>query len=166
MGSTEVVLKTTELIQQVRDRLWITQSHQKSYVDRRRSNLEFQMGDYGVVFLEVVKCLLSFSKFAEEAVHLQNVYPPKGKSAQKKCVADDSVVIRLDNIQVNGCRKYVEKPIDILGKKTKNLRNKVVNVVNIQWHHRGGSEWTWEPEDEIREHYPSLFASGDFEDKV
>ena len=45
-GSTEVMLKTAELIQQVRDRLRVAQSHQKSYVDRRRSNLEFQVGDF------------------------------------------------------------------------------------------------------------------------
>nr|KAJ0202205.1 hypothetical protein LSAT_V11C600300840 [Lactuca sativa] len=32
----------------------------------------------------LVKCLLSFSNFAEEDVHLRNVYPPEGKSAQKE----------------------------------------------------------------------------------
>ena len=41
IGSTEVVLKTTELIQQVRSRIQTTQSQQKSYADRRRSELEF-----------------------------------------------------------------------------------------------------------------------------
>ena len=46
MGSTKVVLKTTDLIQQVRDRLGVAQSHQKSYADRCRSDLEFQVGDF------------------------------------------------------------------------------------------------------------------------
>ena len=41
MESTEVVLKTTEMIQQVRSRLQIAQSQQKSYVDKRRLDLEF-----------------------------------------------------------------------------------------------------------------------------
>ena len=45
MGSVEVVIKTTKLIQQVCDRLRVAQSSQKSYADRRRSDLEFQVGD-------------------------------------------------------------------------------------------------------------------------
>lgn len=36
MGSTKVVLKTTEKIQQVRRRLQTTQSRQKSYADKHR----------------------------------------------------------------------------------------------------------------------------------
>ena len=46
MGSTEVVLKTTELIQKVCDKLQVAQGRQKSYVDRRRSDLGFQVGDF------------------------------------------------------------------------------------------------------------------------
>ena len=52
MGSTEVVLKTTELIQQVRDRQRVAYSRQKSYVDWRCSDLEFQVGDF--VLLKVL----------------------------------------------------------------------------------------------------------------
>ena len=46
IGSTEIVLQTTEQIQQVRQRLLTAQSRQKSYADRRRSELEFQVGDF------------------------------------------------------------------------------------------------------------------------
>ena len=46
MGSTEIVLQTTEQIQQVRQRLMTDQSRQKSYADRRRFELEFQVGDF------------------------------------------------------------------------------------------------------------------------
>ena len=44
MGRTKVVLMTTERIQQVRSRLQSAQSKQKSYADKRRSDLEFQVG--------------------------------------------------------------------------------------------------------------------------
>ncbi|KAJ9565945.1 hypothetical protein OSB04_001911 [Centaurea solstitialis] len=43
LGSTEIVLKTTELVQMIRERLATAHSRQKSYVDRRRSDLEFQL---------------------------------------------------------------------------------------------------------------------------
>ena len=45
----------------------------------------------------------------------------------------------------------------ILDCKTKELRNKRVDLVKVQWEHHKGSEWTWEPEEEMREHYLELF---------
>ena len=51
MGSTEVVRKTTEMIQQVRGRLQTMQSQQKSYADKHCLDLEFLVGD--IVLLEV-----------------------------------------------------------------------------------------------------------------
>ena len=45
LGSTEIVQKTTESIQLIRDRLRTAQSRQKSYADKRRSALEFEVGD-------------------------------------------------------------------------------------------------------------------------
>ena len=46
-----MVLKTIELIQQVRRKLQTTQSWQKSYAENCRSDLEFQVGD--MVLLKV-----------------------------------------------------------------------------------------------------------------
>ena len=62
MGSTEVVLKTTGLIQQVHDRLWVAQSHQKSYADRRQSDLEFQVGDFVLLKVSPWKGVIRFRK--------------------------------------------------------------------------------------------------------
>lgn len=46
LGSNDIVLKTTENVQMVRERLKTTQSYQKSYPDKRRSKLEFQVGHF------------------------------------------------------------------------------------------------------------------------
>ena len=51
MGRTEVVRRTTELIQQIRLRVQTTQSRQKSYADRCQSKLEFLVDD--MVLLKV-----------------------------------------------------------------------------------------------------------------
>ena len=53
-----------------------------------------------------------------------------------------------------------------MDRKTKVLWNMEVKLVKVQWQYRRGSEWTCEPEDEMREHYPDLFTSTDFEDEV
>lgn len=42
----------------------------------------------------------------------------------------------------------------ILERKVKVLWNKEIPLVKVQWEHRRGSEWTWEPEAEMQEHYP------------
>ena len=41
--------------------------------------------------------------------------------------------------------------MEILDRKVKILRSKEVRLVKVQWEHRKGSEWTWEPESEMRE---------------
>lgn len=45
---------------------------------------------------------------------------------------DDSAVESLEDIQVDDLLNYVEKPVVILDRKAKNLRNKVVQHVKMQ----------------------------------
>ena len=68
---------------------------------------------------------------------------------------------------MDGSLNYIERLVAILDRKTKDLRNKRVELVKVQWQHHKGSEWTREPEDEKREHYPELLQDTiDFEDEV
>ena len=50
----------------------------------------------------------------------------------------------------------IEFPL-ILERKTKSLRNKEIGLVKVQWQHHQESEWTWEPEAEMRSNHPELF---------
>ena len=72
-------------------------------------------------------------------------------SQLRKCVADEMIVVPLKDIQVDAILNYNERPIAILDRKVKVLRNKEVPLVQVQWQHRKGSEWMWEPESEMRE---------------
>lgn len=54
----------------------------------------------------------------------------------------------------------------IIDRRMKTLCNMEVGLAKVQWQHRKGSEWTWEPEEDMREHYPELFMAADFEDEV
>ena len=76
------------------------------------------------------------------------------------------MVISSDDIQVDESLNYIERPVAVLDRKVKVIRNKEVKLAKMKWQNRRGSEWTLEPEDEMREHYPDLFASTDFEDEV
>ena len=72
----------------------------------------------------------------------------------------------MEDIQVDDHLHYIERKTAILDMRTKTLRNKVVDLVKVQWQHRKSSEWTWEPKDEMREHYLELFVAADFKDEV
>ena len=62
LGSTEIVQKTTENILRIREQLQTVESRQKSYVDRRRSDLEFQVGDYVLLKVAPRKGVIRFRK--------------------------------------------------------------------------------------------------------
>ncbi|KAL7617344.1 hypothetical protein Lser_V15G01163 [Lactuca serriola] len=87
-------------------------------------------------------------------------------SQLRKCITDEAVIVSLGDIQVDESLNYIEKPVVTMDRNTKVLRNKEVRMVKVQWQHRKGSEWAWEPEEEMQEHYPDLFGSADFEDEV
>ena len=76
----------------------------------------------------------------------------------RKCLADETALVPLDDIELDEGLNYVERPLAIKDVKVKNLRNKAVKQVLVQWKHRKGSELTWEAEDEMRKHYPFLFG--------
>ncbi|KAJ9555962.1 hypothetical protein OSB04_010576 [Centaurea solstitialis] len=80
-------------------------------------------------------------------------------SQLRKCLADDSAFVPLEDIEVDERLNYAEKPIVVLERKTKTLRNKEIGIVKVQWEHRKGSEWTWDPEDEMQRNHPELFQA-------
>ena len=75
-------------------------------------------------------------------------------------------MVLLDDIQVDERLNYVEILVVILDINTKPLRNKLMELVKVQWQHWKGSEWTWESDEEMKEHCPEQFAAADFEDEV
>ena len=75
-------------------------------------------------------------------------------------------MVPLEDIQVDASLNYVERPIAIIDRKVKVLRNKEVPPVQVQWQHRKGSNLTCKPESDMREQYPKLFAEQNFGGKV
>ncbi|KAJ9541895.1 LOW QUALITY PROTEIN: hypothetical protein OSB04_028401, partial [Centaurea solstitialis] len=159
LGSTEIVQKTTESIEIIRERLKTAQNRQKSYADKRRSDLEFSVGDDVLLKVSPWKRVIRFKKGASLAligpfkviarvgkVAYRLELPPKLSqihntfhvSQLRKCLADESAHIPIDDIQVDERLNYVERPIAVLERKTKTLRSKEIGLVKVQWEHRVG----------------------------
>ncbi|KAI3743345.1 hypothetical protein L1987_61052 [Smallanthus sonchifolius] len=96
-------------------------------------------------------------KFRELPDELSGIHPTFHVSHLRKCLVDESTHVPLDDIEIDNSLNYIKEPVAILDKKDKRLRNKVIQLVKVQWKHRKGSEATWETETEMKESYPHLF---------
>ncbi|KAK1415113.1 hypothetical protein QVD17_30884 [Tagetes erecta] len=180
LENKEVVEVTNEKIDQIRAHLKAAQDRQKSYADKRRRPIEFQEGDYVMLKVSPWKGVIRFRKRGklsprfigpfkiidrvgkvayrlELPEELNGIHNTFHVSYLRKCLADETACVPLNDIEVNEKLNYVEKPVAILDHKVKQLRNKEINQVKVQWKHRRGSDTTWESEEEMKKYYPELF---------
>ncbi|XP_073122425.1 uncharacterized protein [Henckelia pumila] len=57
-------------------------------------------------------------------------------------VADESQVLNPMDVQLDPNMSYVERPLKIIDRRDKVLRNKRIPLVMVQWQHRGTEEAT------------------------
>nr|CAD1820340.1 unnamed protein product [Ananas comosus var. bracteatus] len=62
-------------------------------------------------------------------------------------------------VEIGEDLRYEERPVRILARETKELRNRVIPYVKVQWSNHEERETTWEPETVMRESYPDLFVA-------
>ena len=75
----------------------------------------------------------------ELLAELSQIHDTFHVSQLRKCIADESAVVTLEDIQVDAGLNYAKRPIAIRDRKIKVLRNKEVPLVQVQWQHRKGS---------------------------
>ncbi|XP_073030695.1 uncharacterized protein [Primulina eburnea] len=78
-------------------------------------------------------------------------------SMLRKYHPDTSHVLPPDEVELDQTLSYIERPIQILDRKDKQLRNKLIPLIKVQWNRHGVEEATWELEDKMRQKYPELF---------
>ena len=75
----------------------------------------------------------------------------------KKYVPDPSHILTQEPIELHEDLSYQEKPVMIMDRENKVLRNKVIPLVKVLWRNQKVEEATWEREDDMRVNYPELF---------
>ena len=88
---------------------------------------------------------------------LSNVHDVFHVSNLKICLSDDTLVVPLDEIQVNTKLNFVEEPVEIMDREVKRLKQSRIPIVKVRWNSLRGPEFTWEREDQMKEKYPQLF---------
>ncbi|GJU03230.1 hypothetical protein Tco_1113568 [Tanacetum coccineum] len=107
----ELIRETTEKIVQIKNRLLTARSRQKSYADRRSKPLEFEVGD--MVLLKILARVgpVAYTlELPEELKALHSMFPV---SNLKKCLADENIIIPLDEIQLDDKLHFIEEPVEI-----------------------------------------------------
>ncbi|XP_027362434.1 uncharacterized protein LOC113870037 [Abrus precatorius] len=132
------------------------QDRQKSYYDKRRKSLEFQVGDH--VFLKVssmtkVGRALKSRKLSAKFIglfemlsrigpaayqialppNLSNLHPVFYMSQLRKYVSNPSHVIGLDLVQVREDLSYDAYLVRIADYRVKHLRGKEISLVKVIW---------------------------------
>ncbi|GJV39195.1 putative reverse transcriptase domain-containing protein [Tanacetum coccineum] len=150
----ELVQETTEKISQIKDKLKAARDRQKSYADKKRKPLEFSIGDYVLLKVSPWKGVVRFEKKGKLAPRfvrpfeiikkvgpvayrldlpeeLNGVHDTFHVSNLKKCLADPTLKVPLDEIQVDDKLNFVDEPVEILEREFKKLKRGRIAIVKI-----------------------------------
>ncbi|GJS67852.1 hypothetical protein Tco_0682417 [Tanacetum coccineum] len=150
----ELVQETTKKISHIKVRLKATHDRQKSYADKRRKPLEFNVGEYVLLKVSPWKGVVRFGKKGKLAPRfvgpfeiteriglvayrlrlseeLNGVQDTFHVSNLKKCLADPTLQIPLDEIQVDAKLNFVEEPMEILEREFKKLKQSRIAIFKV-----------------------------------
>nr|GEW02871.1 hypothetical protein [Tanacetum cinerariifolium] len=125
---------------EIKDRLKVVCDRQKSYADKRRKPLEFSVGDYVLLKVSPWKGMVRFGKKGKLAPkfvgpfeviekvdpvayrldlpeELNGVHDTFHMSNLKKCLADPTLQVPLDEIRIDAKLNFVEEPFRNFGKR-------------------------------------------------
>ncbi|GJY11870.1 putative reverse transcriptase domain-containing protein [Tanacetum coccineum] len=154
LTGSEIVHKTTEKIIQIKKRIQATRDRQKSYADRIRKPLEFEVVDKVILKVSPWKGVIRFGKWGK--LNPRYIRPFK---ILAKCFVDEPLAILLDEIQIDDKLNFIKEPVEIMDREVKLLKQSRIPIVKVRWNSRRGPEFTWVCEDQIKKKYPHLFVN-------
>ncbi|GJU28651.1 putative reverse transcriptase domain-containing protein [Tanacetum coccineum] len=151
----ELIQETTKKIILIKQRMQAAQDRQKSYADRKRKPMEYEVGDRvmlkvspwkGVVrfgkrgklnprYVRPFKVLAKVGKVAyrlELPQELSRVHHTFHVSNLKKCYADEPLVMPLEGIHVDDKLQFVEEPVEIMEREIKRLKRSQIPLVKVR----------------------------------
>nr|GEX25867.1 putative reverse transcriptase domain-containing protein [Tanacetum cinerariifolium] len=146
LTSPEMIQETTKKIILIKQRIQAAQDRQKSYADRKRKPMKFEVGD-----MVMLKAGTS-SRIEQSPLHFPCVKP-------EKCYADEPLAMPLEGVHIDYTLQFVEEPVEIMEQEIKRLKRTRIPLVKVHWNSRRGPKFTWEREDSFKQKYPHLFTN-------
>ncbi|GKC51860.1 reverse transcriptase domain-containing protein, partial [Tanacetum coccineum] len=160
-----LVQETTDKVVVIKEKLKAARDRQKSYADNRRKPLEFEVGDRVMLKVSPWKGVVHFGKKGKLAPRyvgsieiferigpvayrlrlseeLSGVHDTFHVSNLKKCLADASLHVPLDEIKVDKTLRFVEEPVEIMDREIKSLKRSKISLVKVRWNLKRGPEFT------------------------
>ncbi|KAL4018231.1 hypothetical protein IC575_021821 [Cucumis melo] len=161
----ELVQVMSDNIKLIRENLKIAQDRMKSYADKRRRDLKFQIGEQVFLKLSPWRGVLRFGRkgklsprYTDPYQIIERVGPTAYRlefpakltrihdvfqvSMLRKYISDPSHVLQVQPIDLKEDLSYREEAIQILDRKEQVLRNKTIRLVKVLWRHHGIEEAT------------------------
>ncbi|GJV25845.1 putative reverse transcriptase domain-containing protein, partial [Tanacetum coccineum] len=158
----ELIRETTEKIVQIKNRLLTARSRQKSYADVRRKPMEFSVGDMVMLKVSPWKGVIRFGKRGklspryigpfkiierigpvayklELPKKLRGIHNTFHVSNLKRCLADENLIIPLEEIQLDDKMHFIEEPVEIMDREVKQLKQSRIPIINVRWNSRQGT---------------------------
>ncbi|WVZ97665.1 LOW QUALITY PROTEIN: hypothetical protein U9M48_043179, partial [Paspalum notatum var. saurae] len=169
----DLVTPAEEQVKLIHSNLKRAQSRQKSYSDKRRRPLVFEIGDHVYLRVSPMKGVHRFSvkgKLAprycgpvayrlELPPHLVAVHDVFHVSQLKKCLRVPEEAVDPSQIQIEPDLTYEERPIKILDQKQRTTRRRTINFYKVQWSNHSKEEATWEQEEYLQTKYLGFLAA-------
>ena len=147
---------TIDNVKEIRSRLKAAHDRQKSYVDNRRKDLEFDVEDWVFLKLSPWKGVVHFGKRGKlsprfigpfeitervgsvayrlvlpmELSQIHNVFIV---SMLRKYISDPSHILETPTVEVKDDLSYEEQAVQILNRREQVLRNKTIPLVKVLW---------------------------------
>ncbi|KAM0014544.1 putative nucleotidyltransferase, Ribonuclease H [Helianthus debilis subsp. tardiflorus] len=178
----EMVVDASERIAQIRQCMAAARDRQKSYADKRRKPLEFQVGDRVLLKVSPWKGVVRFGKRGKlnpryvgpfeiterigKVAYRLNLPTELGAvhnvfhvSNMKKCLSDETLIVPFKELTIDERLQFVEKLVEITDRDVKVLKDTRIPLVRVRWNSHRGPEYTWEREDQMELEYHQLFRN-------
>ncbi|GKB55229.1 hypothetical protein Tco_0905982 [Tanacetum coccineum] len=150
----ELVQETTDNVVLIKEKLKAARDRQKRYADNRRKPLEFEAGDRVLLKVSPWKGVTRFGKKGKLAPRyvgpfeilesvgpvayqlrlpeeLSSVHDTFHVSNLKKCLADATLHVPLDEIKIYKTLRFVKEPVEIMDRKVKSLKHSKIPIVKL-----------------------------------
>ena len=176
----DFVKEAEEQVRTIQKNMTAAQARQKSYADKRRKPIEFEVGDH--VYLKVspikgVKCFGIKRKLEPRYVgpyriieicgivaykldlprEMGAIFPIFHVSQLKKCLRIPEERVAMRRINLKSDLSYKEKPVQVLDTQERVTHRRVVKMYKVVWSNRSDRDATWEREDYLKENYPAFY---------
>jgi hypothetical protein len=176
------VTEAKEKVKQIQANILTAQSYQKSYADKKRRPLKFEVDDHVYLRVSPMKGVRRFGikgKLAPRYIgpySIINKYGPLSYQVElpsklsgvhkvfhvsqlKRCLKPPTDVVIEDTIPLEPDLTYKAYPTKILDQQDRVTRSKTAQFYKVQQNDHSEDEATWEHEDFLRSNYPDFLPS-------